>query len=490
MRAFLHRYRPTRAHFFRLLVALILALVVWVYVTISRNPEMQFQFEEVPLQVQGLRSDFVLTDERGIPLPMLPAASLTVFAPQATHLSADDFRLYLDLSPITEPGIYELRVQVETRQVVRTWTVRPEKVQVRVEEVRQALLPVKVRLQGQPGLPYIVGTPLVVPNRALVQGPSSRMQLVAGVQVGVDLAGRVASLENAPLTAVAVDAAGNEVGGVTITPTTFTVTVPIALQGGHRAVSVVPVTQGQPAAGFYLYAVEVFPDMVTIFSGDPAILTQVPYLETLPVDISGRSQDFTQTVGLNVPPNVSLINSPDRVTVTVRFGSIAPMLRLSIPVRATGLGDGLRASWEPTWLQVTVRGPLRVLEGLSLDDLWAQVDLSGLDAGEYDLPVTFTVPAGIEIRPTEVTIHVIIERPATPTPTPTPTPTATETPTATPPPTAPPTPTPTLTSTATPTLPPTPTPASTSTPMPTSAPTSTPTPALAARSGRPTNGKK
>lgn len=489
MRAFLQRYRPTRAHFFRLLIALILALVVWVYVTISRNPEMQFQFEELPLQVQGLRSDFVLTDDRGIPLPILPPASLTVFAPQATHLSADDFRLYLDLSPITEPGIYELRVQVETWQVVRTWTVRPEKVQVRVEEVRQALLPVKVRLQGQPGLPYIVGTPLVVPSRALVQGPGSRMQLVAGVQVRVDLAGRVASLENAPLPAVAVDVAGNEVGGVTVTPATFTVTVPIALQGGHRAVSVVPVTWGQPAPGFYLYAVEVFPDMVTIFSGDPAILTQVPYLETLPVDISGRNQDFTQTVGLNVPPNVSLINSPDRVTVTVRFGSIAPLLHLSIPVRVVGLGEGLRAFWEPTWLRVAVRGTLKALEGLSLDDLWAQVDLSGLDAGAYDLPVTFTVPAGIEVRPTEVsTIHVIIERPATPTPTPTPTPTATETPTASPLPTV--TPTPMSTLTPTPTLAPTATETPVVTPLPTATPPPTPAPPLVAQNSRPMNGKK
>ncbi len=462
MRAFLQRHRPTRAHFFRLLVALVLALVVWVYVTISRNPEMQFQFEEVPLQIQGLRSEFILTDERGIPLPILPPASLTVFAPQATHLSAEDFRLYLDLSPISEPGVYELRVQVETRQMVRAWTIRPEKVQVRVEEVRRALLPVKVRLQGQPGLPYIVGTPLVVPDRALVQGPGSRMQLVAGVQVRVDLAGRVASLENAPLAAVAVDAAGNEVDGVTMTPAIFTVTVPIALQGGHRAVSVVPVTRGQPAAGFYLYAVQVFPDMVTIFSGDPAILTQVPYLETLPVDISGRSEDFSQTVGLNVPPNVSLIHSPDRVTVTVRFGSIAPLLHLSIPVRVTGLGNGLRASWEPTWLRVVVRGPLEALEGLALGDLWAQVDLGGLDAGEYDLPVTFTVPAGIEIRPAETsTIHVIIERPATPTPTPAPTPTPTPTPTVSPSPTATPSPTPTPTVSPSPTATPSPMPTST-----------------------------
>ncbi|MGC9025193.1 MAG: CdaR family protein, partial [Chloroflexia bacterium] len=433
MRAVWQRYRPTRAHFFRLLIALILALVVWVYVTISRNPEMQFQFEDVPLQVQGLRSNFILTDARGIPLPTLPPASLTVFAPQAMHLLAEDFRLYLDLSPVSEPGVYELPVQVETQEIVRTWTVRPEKVQVRVEEVRQGLFPVRVRLQGQPGLPYIVGTPLVVPAQALVQGPSSRMQLVAGVQIRVDLAGRVASLENAPLPAVAVDAAGAEVAGVTVTPATFTVTVPIALQGGHRAVSVVPVTQGQPAAGFYLYAVEVFPDMVTIFSGDPAVLTRVPYLETLPVDIAGRSQDFTQTVGLNVPPNVSLINSPDRVTVTVRFGSIAPVLHLSIPVRVNGLGEGLLASWEPQWLRVAVWGTLEALEGLSLGDLWAQVDLSGLDAGEYDLPVTFTVPAGIEVRPAETsTVHVVIRRPPTPTPTPTPTLTPTATPTATP----------------------------------------------------------
>ncbi len=423
------RYRPRREHLFRLLASLLLALVVWVYVTISQNPETQFSFESVPVEVQGLTNGLLLTDEQGIPSTALTRVTIVIWAPQSEHIGLNDLTVYVDLSVVQEAGTYDLPVQVRTQNAVRKISITPDKLTVRVEPLEQELFPIRVVLQGQPGLPYIVGTPQVVPTQAMVQGPLSRVKLVRQVEARVDLAGRGVSLENAPVDTVAVDAAGSVVAGVTVVPSRATLSVPVALQGGHVVLSVTPVTTNRPAPGYYVREIAVEPDTVTIFSGDPAVLAAVRYLQTKPVDLAGCSSDFTTTVDLDLPPNVALINSPAQVTVTVRLGAIVPEVHLTIPIRLENIGVGLEASWEPQWLTVVARGPWQALQDLRLDDLWAGVDLDGLEAGEYDRPVLLPSPPSVEITAVQPdTVHVVLKLPATPTATPTPLPTITPSP--------------------------------------------------------------
>jgi YbbR domain-containing protein len=472
------QYRPTREHLFRFLAALGLGLVVWVYVTISQNPETQIVFEDLPLSSIGLPPQFVLTDAQGLPLNSLGSVSLTARAPQEESLDPSSFRAHVNMSAIQEPGVYELEVEVEAPRAVRTWTVSPDKVIVRVERLEQRIFPIEVLLQDKPGIPYEVGTPSVNPSQAMVEGPASRIARIDGVQARVNLAGRVASLENVPVTLIALSAADEDVDGVVIIPGEAEVDVPINLEGGHRVVSIVPVTAGQPAAGYFLESVDVFPNTATILSGDPRVLDDVLFLQTAAIDITGQSQNFSRTVGLSLPPNISLFNSPSLVTVTVRFDAIQSLLRVEVPVRLVGLQIPLEATWRPQWLSIQIQAPLEVLQGLALDELWANVEVSDLDAGEYDLIPVFQVPAGVEITPAgPITVHVVIVRPPTPTPTPSITPTPTigpsppPRPTATPTPTASPTVAPTATSGIVPTESPLPSPTPSGPPPPTNTPT-------------------
>ncbi len=474
MKRWWQQYRPTREHLFRFLAALGLALGMWAYVTLSQNPESQTIFEDLPLEARNLNEAFVLTDDQGLPLPSLGGVSLAAHAPAEERLTAGDIHAYVDLGGIEEPGDYTLAVQVEVPRAVRTWTVSPEEVTLRVESLEQRLFPVQVVLQDRPGVPYIVGTATVDPSQVIVRGPASRVERVGGVQAQVNLAGRVVSLEDAPVLVLAVDAAGRQVAGVTVIPDQVEVSVPISLQGGHKVVSIVPVTTGRPAEGYYLRSIDLFPNTATILSGDPRALEQVPFLEAAAVDLTDRREGFTQTVGLNLPPNISLFNSPNLVTVTVHLAAIEPLLSMRIPVRLVGLEPPLKATWQPQWLDVQVSGPLEVLAGLALDDLWAEVDATGLEAGEYDLPPAFRAPGGVVVTPVgPAVVHLSLTLPPTPTPTPTPTatPTPQPRPTAvlTPPPTA------TPTATVTPSLTPTPTQRPPASPTPT-APVFTPTP--------------
>jgi YbbR domain-containing protein len=80
-----------------------------------------------------------------------------------------------------------------------------------------------------------------------------------------------------------------------------------------RTVQVVPQLHGRPAANHVLGPVVVSPTTVKI-KGPRTTIESRTVVETLPVDVSGRREPVTQTVGLALPDSVSVI---DRRTVDV-----------------------------------------------------------------------------------------------------------------------------------------------------------------------------
>jgi len=80
-----------------------------------------------------------------------------------------------------------------------------------------------------------------------------------------------------------------------------------------RTVQVVPQLHGRPAANHVLGPIVVSPTTVKI-KGPRTTIESRTVVETLPVDVSGRREPVTQTVGLALPDSVSVI---DRRTVDV-----------------------------------------------------------------------------------------------------------------------------------------------------------------------------
>jgi YbbR domain-containing protein len=78
-------------------------------------------------------------------------------------------------------------------------------------------------------------------------------------------------------------------------------------------VKIVPQVHGQPAADHVMGPVVVEPPTVQI-KGPRTTIESRAVVETLPVDVSGRREPVTQTVGLALPDSVYPV---DRRTVSV-----------------------------------------------------------------------------------------------------------------------------------------------------------------------------
>src|SRR5262249_52323876 len=157
-------------------------------------------------------------------------------------------------------------------------TPDPSIARVRLDEVREQPVPVRVNVTGQVPAGYVAGAPTVDPTRLIVAGASSLVGRAyeAVVDVSVD---RVTVSINGVFTPRIVDERGNDLRDLNLrlTPPAVTVSVPITQQTQYKEVAVRPIVTGNPAAGYVLQPLEVSPTTATL-QGSASDLEAVDYV--------------------------------------------------------------------------------------------------------------------------------------------------------------------------------------------------------------------
>ena len=403
-----------------LLVAFILAVIVWVSAVIASDPnEEHILARSVPIEVIGQDSGLqIMGDVPG-------NVTLVLRAPSSvwTQMNNDQqsVRAWVDLSNLGS-GVHEVPVQVQiTPRLVRLIRQDPESLTITLDPIVSQVFPVNLVVQGEPPVGYQAQTPKLDPFEVTVTGPESLVSLVKEVRVKVDVTNATQTIisDETPLL---LDEEGRLVVGVTVSPDTVTITQPITLLGGYRYVVVRPVSVGQVASGYRLTNIFVSPVGKIVFSSDPELVNNLPgYVETQPIDLTGKTDDFETLVDLNLPADVSVIGDP-KVLVQVSIAAIESSLSISLPVEVIGLAPGLEASPAPTTVDVILSGPVPVLNTLGPGDVRVVLDLSGYDAGTYQLiPQVDILPEQVQkVSMLPATVEITITVAPTPTPTATP----------------------------------------------------------------------
>jgi len=415
------------------LLALILALLVWVAAVNEQNPMISGVFgEPIPVEVvnkpEGL--DFVN------PTQITEYVQVSIRAPRSVWntLKGADFHALVDLAGLKE-GTHDLPITVKCAEpAVRVESVQPSRMTIRLERVVEKVFEVKVRIMDDPALGYEARTPTVEPPTVKVIGPASRVAQVQSVVADVYLRRTKTSIQR-DIVVSARDAQDNPVALLTaIEPSQVSVTVPVEQKLGYRDVSVSVIRKGQVARGYRITGISVDPSIVTIV-GSPLAVSQLPgYVETLPLDITGATSDIKARIGLVLPEGVSILGD-QTVSVTVSVSPIIDSITVQRPVSIQGLHLGYTAQTSPSTVDVILSGPLPKLEALSLEEVRVVVDLFGLEPGVHKVVAQAFAPEGLTVESVlPDTIEVEIRTPVglvTPTPTrrtPTPTPTPTRRP--------------------------------------------------------------
>lgn len=376
-----------------LIISFLVALTVWIMAVTSSDPSETKDYPKpVPVEVVGQATNMVIVNE-------LPAAvSITLRAPVSiwNRLNAGqaNVRAFVDLSGL-EVGDHTLPLEIQVGiRPVEVIAYTPETVDVSLETLVTKKFDIQVVNRGALPVGYETEEPQLSETTAMVSGAGSRVEQVAEIRAVVDLS-QVRSDINQTITLQPVDVNGLLVRNVTVYPEKITLVQAVAQRGGYRNVVVKVVTEGQVANGFRLTSISVFPPTITVFSPDPIVVDSLPgYIETLPISITDKKENFTQSIDLNLASNLQVIGN-SKVEVNVGIAPVESSLALTdVKVETIGLASNLTARILPEKVNVILSGPMPVLEKLFVNDVRVLVNLTGILPGVYTMEpvVSLNIP--------------------------------------------------------------------------------------------------
>lgn len=194
------------------LLALALAIVGWAYFRFAANPILgNGPFDQqlsVPITAANLPLGYVahFTDREAV---------VTVAGKRGDPaIKPDQIKAVLDLSS-KGAGIYNVPVQLVAPDLV-VQSLSPASVTLTIERVEQRTFPVAVHFLNAPANVVVNATQLR-PSAATVSGATSQLAQVASVRVDVVLPAAAKRLDEM-VRPLAVNAAGGDIGGVSVSP--------------------------------------------------------------------------------------------------------------------------------------------------------------------------------------------------------------------------------------------------------------------------------
>ena len=374
-----------------MLIALIMAVLVWVAAVREENPITAGIYPQpIPLKVIPPIEGIVLTQDNIIPANI----QVRLRAPQNSwqQLTQNSFEAKLDLSqyPI---GWHEaeINVTVADEQVV-VEEVFPTRANIQLEAMATKRMPLIIRLTGDPPAGFAYRLPRE-PITMTITGPESGVKEVERVEVQMFLNNVRESVQR-EVRAIPKNLANETVNGVTIDPLRPTIGISVEQKFGYNTVSVQAKVVGEPASGYFINSISTEPKEILLRGLD----TPPSSLETGEIDISGTTEDVVKRVPVTIPPGFTVDLEDGRsILVTVEIAAFNGSLRVERSLTMQGAASDLVWEVDPKTVDILLKGPVPILQNLLEEDVTVIVDLFELAPGVHRLVPTIIKPEELEV---------------------------------------------------------------------------------------------
>ena len=305
MKAFLSRNLTPK------LLAVLVALTVWVFVMNEQNPTVEGAFQ-VSLARQNLAENVMVTDA-----PDSVRVKIRGLRNAVGTAAGKDFKAVVDLQDLGA-GQHSLPVSVTLPGGFELVEVSPVKALVKLEAVRSRQFAVEVRLTGSPAGEMVLGKTTVQPATVTIAGPRSMVESVDKVIAPVAVRNGVPDFSTESRL-ILLGADGKELKGLQAEP--GKVTVSGTLQPGTvtRLIEVKTVLTGNLPEGTLLRKVFTEPAKVEL-KGPKEILDKMDAVFTEPISLNGITKDTTKEVALQLKDGIIVARKTVMVRITVGQG--------------------------------------------------------------------------------------------------------------------------------------------------------------------------
>ena len=371
-------------------ISLVAALAIWLYMTATREEEIDVTLSGVQVVFAG-EEDLQAT--RGLVITDVSTRTVDVTV-RGTRLNigslaASDVQAVIDVSRFNSTSnstqsynlVYPDGVDASAVRVVRS---SPSTISFQVTRMDDKIVPVDAAFTGSVAEGYMLGDIEYEPRSITVSGPQSVLETIDRVYVEVELMDLDATRTvEAPFTLR--DADGNEIAkdGLEFDFDTVTVTIPIS------KVKDVPIyvnlIEGAGATRENT-SIKLSESSITI-AGDAATVDGINRIEVGPVDLTSFELTYEGTLDVVLPNGVENISGIEEVDVSLEVTGLAVRDFTVTNISDTGLPEGYSAELVTHSLTVRIRGPQDALANLNSSNIRAVADLSNTTAsGTMDIP--------------------------------------------------------------------------------------------------------
>lgn len=363
----------------------------------------------VPIETTNQPADVYLLSDLGA------VSGIRYVVPESLGLRVDasSFTARVDLGGVDPTGGPVSRIVhvSATDPRIQVLDFNPKQVTVTLDRITSRTVPIRAVVSSVP-TGFELGDPVLGQTTAAVRGPQSvvdrAQEVIARIQIqpsGIDV--------NQVVVLVPVDANGNELTPVDVTPTSVQVKIAVFTDRRTKSLPVNPVVAGTPAAGFEVASITVDPIVVSV-QGDANDLAAIDRADTAPISVSGASSDVSASVALSLPSGVEALGTGS-VNVTVRLRPVTSTRTFEAGLVLVGASADRVYALSTDHVLVTIGGSIADLDRLSGASLVLTLDVTGLGPGSHNVVPDANLTTGlslISIAPSPVTVTITLPSPS------------------------------------------------------------------------------
>jgi YbbR domain-containing protein len=292
-------------------LALLLAIILWVYVMNEQNPPVE-QTANIKLEVRNVSTGLAVTESPD-------TIKIRFRGPRGilAGLRVQDISVYVDATGQVE-GDHALTVKTALPNALEIIEVSPGTANIKLERQISRQFNVVPKFSGVPTPGTVINTTVISPSAVTVTGPRSKVDAVEAILVPIDVNGlnRNISQEGTPR---AYAKNGAVLEQLSINPGKVQIEITI-LQGIlAKVVDIKPVVFGELAPGATITRITTEPEKIEI-RGQADAIKLIDWVYTMPVDVTGQSKDVVKDVQLQMKDGI-ILEKPMTVKVTVRIAT-------------------------------------------------------------------------------------------------------------------------------------------------------------------------
>ena len=377
------------------LLSFFIALGLWLYVVTVVSPNSDKHYYNIPVSLQNES----LLQDRGLMITDMDVSDVSLHLEgnrtDLNNLNSANISIDVDASRIYEAGTHNLSYSITypgdiPGSAITVLSQNPGTVTVVVAERISKSVPVEIQYIGSLSEDYMADKENKVLDyeSVTVTGPKDVIDSIAMAYIQVNLEGRSESISG-QFVYTLCNEKGEPVDVELVTTDVEFVNLTLRILRVKEIGLTLNVIEG---GGATTANTDITIDPPTILiSGSDGLLEDLDKLELDTVDLSQMLQDETLTFPIKLPEGITNETGVLEATVSISFADLGTKTLTVTNINAVNVPEGLEADLITKLLEIQIRGPKKVIDQVTAEDIVVTVDLANEQIGTATVKAVFTI---------------------------------------------------------------------------------------------------